>query len=388
MKRLFAFLLLAGAASCGLYAQTVDTTVCDVLRNPKAFNGKMVRIKGTVRAGFDAFVVHDTDCAESVNGIWLSYPEGTKGKAGPLVMVTVQPAHNFAGKIEAPARTPVTLEKSKEFKQFDSLLSQQRSKGQGICLGCMRYEVQATLVGRLDGIDAADALLKRDASGKIIGFGGFGNMNAYPARLVLQSVSEVTPKEIDFSKSDTITKGNPPSAGGANAQYYEPRSAADKMVTSMPVNPLTVQMKQDLNELGKPNEQNGVVISFKGTANEADPKLEQPGSADSPDGVLFNCFINQGKLLPTEETAAIFYVGQHVLDLRHPQKGNEDAPAYILENNSWVVATEAAIYGGAKFITLPGGYLIWNSTWKTEEITDKMEAVMKDFLGHEELMSK
>jgi len=37
-------------------------------------------------------------------------------------------------------------------------------------------------VGRLDTV--ADASIKRDASGKIVGFGGFGNMNAYPARLV------------------------------------------------------------------------------------------------------------------------------------------------------------------------------------------------------------
>ena len=42
----------------------------------------------------------------------------------------------------------------------------------------------------------------------MIGFGGFGNMNAYPARLVLESVSDVTPKEIDYSKTDAATKGD------------------------------------------------------------------------------------------------------------------------------------------------------------------------------------
>ena len=73
-----------------------------------------------------------------------------------------------------------------------------------MCLGCTRYEVTATLVGRLDAV--ADATLKRDAAGKIVGFGGFGNMNAYPARLVLQSVSDVTPKEIDYSKTDAASK--------------------------------------------------------------------------------------------------------------------------------------------------------------------------------------
>ena len=101
-------------------------------------------------------------------------------------------------KYTPPTRTPVTLRRDKDFKQFDSLLAQTHQKGADMCLGCTRYEVTATLVGRLDSV--ADATLKRDAAGKIVGFGGFGNMNAYPARLVLQSVTDVTPKEIDYSK--------------------------------------------------------------------------------------------------------------------------------------------------------------------------------------------
>ncbi len=36
-------------------AQTVDTTVCEVLKNPASFDGKIVRLKGTVISGFDEF---------------------------------------------------------------------------------------------------------------------------------------------------------------------------------------------------------------------------------------------------------------------------------------------------------------------------------------------
>ena len=146
----------------------------------------------------------DPQCGFQVNAIWLSYPQGSKAKSGPLAIVTAQPAHYSTGTYKVPARTPVTLDKSKEFKQFDALLAQSIDKIGGMCMGCARYEVTATLVGRLDTV--ADATLKRDA-GKIVGFGGFGNMNAYPARLVLQSVSNVTSKEIDYSKAEAITKG-------------------------------------------------------------------------------------------------------------------------------------------------------------------------------------
>ena len=73
-----------------------------------------------------------------MDGIWLSYPQGTKGKAGAAAIVQVQPAQNFAGTYTPPTRTPVTLDKSKDFKQFDILLSQAHNKGAGMCLGCTK----------------------------------------------------------------------------------------------------------------------------------------------------------------------------------------------------------------------------------------------------------
>ena len=43
----------------------------------------------------------------------------------------------------------MTLDKSKDFKQFDTLLSTP-FKGDGMCLGCGRYTVTATLIGRAE----------------------------------------------------------------------------------------------------------------------------------------------------------------------------------------------------------------------------------------------
>ena len=182
MKRCLFLAGLILGLGVGLRAQMTDATVCDVVKKPASFDGKMVKITGTVVAGFDQFILEDSkdpNCGYPVDSIWIAYPDGTKGKAGPAAMVTIQPAHNYAGKYTPPTRTAVTLQKDKEFKQFDSLLSQTHEKGADLCLGCTRYEVTATLVGRLDGVD--DASLKHDAAGKIIGFGGFGNLNAYPS---------------------------------------------------------------------------------------------------------------------------------------------------------------------------------------------------------------
>ena len=78
---------------------------------------------------------------------------GNQGQGGSGGHGHVQPAHNFTGTYNA-RRTPVTLDKSKDFKHFDSLLAQTRYKN-GVCFACFKNKVNATLVGRLDGVSEA-----------------------------------------------------------------------------------------------------------------------------------------------------------------------------------------------------------------------------------------
>jgi len=384
MKRLVVLALFAFAFTCGLRAQAVDTTVCAVLKNPKSFDGKIVRIKGTVAAGFDQFIIKDADCGAQVNAIWLSYPQGAKGKAGPLAVLEVQPAHNFSGSFTPVTRTPVSLEKNKDFKQFDSMLAQAHNKGAGMCLGCTRYEVTATLVGRLDGV--ADALLKRDAAGKIVGFGGFGNLNGYPARLVLQSVSDVSPKEVDFSSSDNITKGDLKLFTG-NADLYDPVVNTQRSAAALGATPAGAQAQRAAGVFGKPGEHNGVSITY-GATNEAAAKDDAQGTHDSPDGILFNCSLNLDRLEGDAQLRAILHIGQHVSDLRSPIPGNELAPPFVLEYNAWIITTATAMANGQKFLTLPGGYLVWNSGWPGAERTAKMDESLTNYLNKEAFLTK
>ncbi|MGB7266008.1 MAG: hypothetical protein WBC92_10885 [Terracidiphilus sp.] len=388
MKRCLVVAGLIFGFGLGLHAQVVDVKVCDVAKDPASFNGKMVRIKGTVVAGFDQFIIRDTtdpNCGYQVDGIWLSYPEGTKGKAGAAAVMVIQPARNFTGKYTPAARTPVTLQKDKDFKQFDSLLSQTHQKGADMCLGCTRYEVTATVVGRLDSV--ADASLKRDAAGKIVGFGGFGNMNAYPARLVLQSVTDVTPKEIDFTKNDEETKGDQMQSPGSSSDVSSAITMAQKLADALAASPAKDGAVKAAGVYGKSGEHTGVITST-GTTNDADIKAEEMGTKDSPDGVLFNCVFNSDRLQGDALTRAVVHLGQHVVDLRTPQAGNEVAPPFVLEYNAWVITTITAIAGRQKYLTLPGGYLVWDSTWPADARNDKMEGTLKDFLANEAQLSR
>jgi hypothetical protein len=384
MKRLLALAAIICTAAC-THAQATDTTVCAVLKNPKSFDGKMVRIKGTVVTGLDQFVLNDGDCGKQVNSIWLAWPPGAKAKSGPLAMLELEPAHNFAGTVTPVKRTAVTLQKDKAFKQFDSALAQQHRSPSGICIGCPKYDVQATIIGRLDGVD--DGTVHRE-NGKIVGLGGFGNANAYMAQLVIQSVADVTPKEVDYSRIDSITKQESQAQPQQElASYSDPLSTAQKLAGGLAPSPMTTQIQKDIDLLGKPKELNGVVVGF-GAVNEVSAAAEAPGAKDSSDGVQYNCTFNRDRLPDQELSMALLHLAQHISDIRDPQPGDDDAPLYIEENNAWAVTATMAVAGGEKYLTLPGGYLMWDAAWPDADKVNNMVSALDDFLSKEALLSK
>ena len=380
MKR-FVTLVFALGFSCCLYAQTVDTTVCAILDNPKSFDGKMVRIKGTVYAGFDQFVVKGGDCGINVNKyIWLAYPEGIKAKAGPAVVVHLQPARNYAGDVPAVQRTAVTLDKNnKDFKQFDSLLATPFKKG-GMCLGCNRYEVTATLVGRVDA--AEKAAIPYDKAGKIIGFGGFGHMNAYSARLVLESVSDVASTEVDYSKTLAVTKDEVAAGTGDADSLAAARKLAAAYAAGVPSGD---QLKRAVGAFGKENEKNGVVIGF-GPGNVAAAKDEGKGAVDSPDGLLFTVTFNKSRLEGDAETRALVFAGENIANLRNPLPEGAGAGIFDLENRAWVTTILDSFASKQKTLTLPGGYLVMNAAWPPADINQKVADSIEAFLSNEELL--
>ena len=152
-----------------------------------------------------------------------------------------------------------------------------------MCLGCSKSEVSATITGRIDAVQPA---LRRDAAGKIIEITGFGNLNAYPVRLVLQSVSDVASHEIDYTKVAAITKAesNSDSSGG------DATSAVHGIakVFGAGNHPASDQVERAAAAFSKQGDPNGVNVGFSGM-NEASLRIEQKSAHASPDGVIYNC---------------------------------------------------------------------------------------------------
>jgi hypothetical protein len=360
MKPAIFFLALAICVvfPSSLSAQVVDSTVCDILSNPPSYDGKIVRIKGVVIAGFEEFAVKGTDCNQTVNAIWLSYPEGTKGKAGPAAFLRLQLGGNHPATVTNVSRTPVTLEKNKDFKDFDNLLST-AAKTSGLCLGCVKFTVTATLVGRLDG--AKETGLIRDSGGKVIGLGGFGNLNRYRARLVLQSVSAIAPLEIDYAKGGT---------------------AADSTLASgsfVPGAPTADQVKRGADAFGAPGEDNGVSVGFGG-ANEIPKDDTAKSNAKSPDGLLFDVIFDGERLKGPAMDVALSHVGTHIADIRTPSIGFQNLPLYGAEFRAFQTSVLNAVATKVKTLTMAGGYTIYSQPWSNSDLGRNANGGIAGFL--------
>lgn len=158
--------------------KVILTSVCEVLAKPSAFNGRMIRVRGRVGSGFESFTLEDDSCNGS---IWLTSPDEPESRD--------------------PSRPKVQLQRDGKFQQFQYYVSMESSDPLAARCGgnphCPRYEVTATLVGRLD---YKRLRPPRDRKGREVTFrGGFGHLGQWSSRLVIESVSEVAARDLEAS---------------------------------------------------------------------------------------------------------------------------------------------------------------------------------------------
>jgi hypothetical protein len=212
-------------------------------------------------------------------------------------------------------------------------------------------------------------------------------MNAYPARLVLQSVSDLTPKDVDFSKQDDVLKGQKPGFGGPppGGGMFDAAAAAQKMAAGMVGVPAGDTVQKDVAVFGKSGEHNGVVIGF-GPTNEL-PK-EEVAPKDAPDGVQYNLTMNLDRLDNTAQILTIIHTGHHISDLKNPAPGGEAAPLFVGEYNAWTMTVLGAVMSGQKTLGLPGGALVWNGDWPQGDRNGNLDKALRDFLANSAALSQ
>jgi hypothetical protein len=137
----------------------------------------------------------------------------------------------------------------------------------------------------------------------------------------------------------------------------------------------------------KEGEDNGVEIGF-GTPNEV-PKNDGPkGDKKSPDGLLINCTFDIDRLKGDGLARAITHVGTHIADLRDPQPNAAELTAYGLEYRAWQTTALSAVAAQQKTLTLPGGYLLWNSAWPAADRSEMVDEEITSFLREWAVLKK
>jgi hypothetical protein len=159
----------------------IPTSICEVSRNSAFFDGKVVSLRATVASGFEIFAIRSLEAG--CGGMWLEYSEG-----GPTASTSIA--------VSRQPRAPVIVLNDRNFKRFQSLLSAEmhpRTRGV-MCMDCHRYEVSATMVGRVD--YAGEQM-------------GYGHMNSYKLQFELMSVSDVTAKDLSSRYDSKVFSAEP-----------------------------------------------------------------------------------------------------------------------------------------------------------------------------------
>jgi hypothetical protein len=166
-----------------------DTTLCDLAQNLERFEGKLVRVRGTILVGMEQFELTAAECSERlIDTVWLEYGKGLK-----------QPTTWCCGNLVSKDAAQVV--QNAEFRKFQHYLTAQyRDKG---CheWECQRYSVTATLTGKFNAVKTETCPSGKGRCCPL--FRGFGHYGASCARVVIQSASDVDAKPISRSAYET-----------------------------------------------------------------------------------------------------------------------------------------------------------------------------------------
>jgi len=181
---------------------------------------------------------------------------------------------------------------------------------------------------------------------------GFGNLARYPARLVIQSIANVSENSIDYSKPAELGDGN-----------VDLRLTVD-------------QLKRAVAAFGAPGEDNGVNVDFTG-ANSLRKDDGSRGSANSPDGLLLFVTVDGDRVKGDAMSEAIAHLGTHIADLRELPMGRD---LFQLEARAWGVTVLSAISNKEKMLTLPSGYVVWNKDWSEADEQKQIGGALSGYL--------
>jgi hypothetical protein len=196
---LFSVLIVSGTraqkAPGNPQLKPIETTVCQILEDPSAYNNKLVKIRGSVWVNFEYAVLTSKGCSD---GIWFALADGS-GPPGLVAIVKGNGRPGGKNSKGAPiAPVPVRLIRDVNFEKFEHYMRVKAEEKP--CINdltqptepdCDVDRVTATFTGRIDSVSERvhEAHLRKSPREKS-DFSGFGYMGLFDAQIAVKGIEE------------------------------------------------------------------------------------------------------------------------------------------------------------------------------------------------------
>jgi hypothetical protein len=178
----------------------IGTTLCELVRTPESFNGKIVRFRAEYVSKFQWEGFLDDNCSAKVPVGVYHVLDDLKPEQGQYAFSTAGDDHTHPERltwkpIELPR--PVQLKENGDYRSFRKFAGTKfRWPDGGACLDCPLYRINVTATGRFDYFEKQTVAVRANPSAKAFGHSA-GDSNDALMRLVLESVSDVAAIPLD-----------------------------------------------------------------------------------------------------------------------------------------------------------------------------------------------
>lgn len=202
---------ILGTSAGTAYDAPIQTSVCEIVRDPARFNGKIIQLRAIVDTGLEWSVLRDESCPNDT--IHLAFGDDKHPSLrdrAEFAYIGSPEDVNYPASLQwhpNPPKPRLKLRQDSEFRTLAKHLRKREDLKKSGCLHCPVYKVVATVTG---GFEASDGRLKalRDRDGRIrVARNGFGHLNGWDAQILLESVADVSATRIR-RKSSGRTREN------------------------------------------------------------------------------------------------------------------------------------------------------------------------------------
>jgi hypothetical protein len=85
---------------------------------------------------------------------------------------------------------------------------------------------------------------------------------------------------------------------------------------------------------------------------------------------------------------AATHMGEHIADIRKPPTAETLNTLFDMEYQGWATTVLDAVGLRQRTLTLPGGYVIWNSSWPAADQQSSLDHAISDYILKVEFLTR